>query len=166
MKTLAVTVLSLLLLMLSAGPAAAHAVRIASDPADGAELAESPATVSATFNEALQPQFAAMTVVGPDGNLWQDGEPRISGAVLSVDVRPLGPSGTYTVNYRATSADGHVINGSWAFQLTVAGPGTPGAPAAGPQGSSPDGELPVWPFYAGAVVIVAAAAVWAVRRRG
>lgn len=166
MKTLAASLISFLLLLLSAAPAAAHAVRIASDPDDGAELAQSPAAVSATFNEALQPQFAAMTVVGPDGNLWQDGEPRISGAVLSVDVRPLGPSGTYTVNYRATSADGHVINGSWSFRLTVAGSGTPGAPAAGPQGSSPDGELPVWPFYAGAVVIVAAAAVWAVRRRG
>ena len=30
-------------------------------------------------------------------------------------VRPLGPAGTYTVNYRLTSADGHVVNGSWSF---------------------------------------------------
>lgn len=169
MKSIVVSALSFLLLTMgaltSAGPAAAHAVRVASDPADGAQLSESPAAVSATFNEAMQPQFAAMTVVGPDGNVWQSGEPRVEGAVVSVAVRPLGPSGTYTVNYRATSADGHVVNGSWSFALTAPGPGTPGPSAAQPPSPSPDGDLPVWPFYAGAVVIVAAGAVWAVRRR-
>ncbi|SEH57072.1 hypothetical protein SAMN04489835_1569 [Mycolicibacterium rutilum] len=169
MKSIAVTLVSLLVLMLgavsAAGSAAAHATRIAADPADNAELTASPTTVSATFSEALQPQFAAMTVVGPDGNLWQSGEPRVDGAVLAVDVRPLGPSGTYTVNYRATSADGHVINGSWTFRLAVAGSGTPGPSVAAPQESSPDEGIPVWPFYVAAVVVVGAAAVWAVRRR-
>ncbi|OBI78335.1 copper resistance CopC family protein, partial [Mycobacterium sp. E740] len=99
-----------------AGTAAAHATRIASDPAENATLTQSPTSVSATFNEEMQPQFAAMTVVGPDGNLWSTGEPHVDGAVLSVGVRPLGPSGTYTVNYRATSTDGHVVSGSWSFR--------------------------------------------------
>jgi hypothetical protein len=45
-----------------------------------------------------------MTVVGPDGNLWSSGEPRIDGALISIDLMPLGPAGTYTVNYRVTSA--------------------------------------------------------------
>lgn len=146
-----------------AGAATAHATRIATDPADNAELAQSPATVSATFNETMQPQFAAMTVVGPDGNLWSTGEPRVEGAVVSVGVRPLGAAGVYTVNYRATSADGHVVSGSWSFRLTVAGTGTPGPSASDSQPS--DDSIPVWPFYVGAVVIVAAGAVWAVRRR-
>ena len=53
-------------------PHAAHAARIASDPAENAALTESPPRVSATFNEAMQAEFAAMTVVGPDGNLWSD----------------------------------------------------------------------------------------------
>jgi copper resistance protein C len=149
----------------SAGVAAAHATRIATDPAENAALTAAPTTVSATFNEPLQQQFAAMTVVGPDGNLWSTGEPRVQGAVISVGVRPLGPSGTYTVNYRATSADGHVVNGSWQFRLTVAGTGTPGPSAAPAPAESPDGGIPVWPFYVGAIVIVGAAAVWAVRRR-
>lgn len=147
-----------------AGTASAHATRIATDPAENAELAQGPARVSATFSEALQAQFAAMTVVGPDGNLWSTGEPQVDGAVLSVGVRPLGPSGNYTVNYRVTSADGHVINGSWSFRLTVAGPGAPGPSAATPA-DSPDEAIPVWPFYVGAVVIVGAGIVWAVRRR-
>lgn len=147
-----------------AGVAGAHATRIASDPAENATLTQSPATVSATFNEDMQPQFAAMTVVGPDGNLWSTGEPHVDGAVLSVGVRPLGPSGTYTVNYRATSTDGHVVSGSWSFRLTVPGTGAPGPSVAGPTEASDD-AVPVWPFFVGAVVIVGAGVLWAVRRR-
>lgn len=144
--------------------AAAHAVRTATDPADGATLTQGPKRVSATFNEALQPEFAAMTVVGPDGNLWSDGDPQVQGAVIGVDVRPLGPSGTYTVNYRVTSADGHVVSGSWSFQLTVAGTGSPG-PAASAAAGSPGGGIPVWPFLVGGAVIVGGGLWWA-RRRG
>ncbi|MGX9789032.1 copper resistance CopC family protein [Mycobacterium sp. MMS18-G62] len=144
-----------------ASVASAHATRIATDPVENSELTQSPTQVSATFNEAMQPQFAAMTVVGPDGNLWSTGEPKVDGAVISVGVRPLGPSGTYTVNYRATSADGHVVSGSWQFRLAVSGTGTPG-PSASP--ASGDG-VPVWPFYVAAGLIVAGGAAWAVRRR-
>ncbi len=150
-----------------AGFAAAHAVKIASDPAENAELTESPTSVSATFNEAMQPEFASMSVVGPDGNLWSTGDPQVNGAVISVGLRPLGPAGTYTVNYRATSADGHVVSGSWPFRLVATGTGTPGPPVAEAPSSEPaDGEsVPVWPFYVGATVIVGAGAIWAVRRQ-
>lgn len=151
--------------LVGAGTAAAHATVIATDPVDNASLTQAPATVSATFSEALQPKFAAMTVVGPDGNLWSTGDPRVEEAVLSVGVRTLGPSGSYTVNYRVTSADGHVISGSWKFELTVPGTGTPGPSAAAPAETPTEDEIPVWPFFVGAVVIIGAAAVWAVRRR-
>ena len=73
--------------------AAAHAARIAADPADNAALAQGPQRVSATFNEQLQPEFAAMTVVGPDGNLLSTGAPQVQGALIAVGVRPLGPEG-------------------------------------------------------------------------
>jgi methionine-rich copper-binding protein CopC len=149
--------------MVGAGVASAHATRIATDPVDNAELSATRAQVSATFNEKLQPQFAAMTVVGPDGNLWSSGDPKVEGAVISVGVRPLGPTGTYTVNYRVTSADGHVVTGSWSFRLAVAGTGTPG-PSASATSPSSDG-IPVWPFFVAAGLIVAGGAVWAVRRQ-
>lgn len=149
--------------MAGAGAASAHATRIATDPVDNAALAQGPQTVSATFNEKLQPQFAAMTVVGPDGNLWSTGDPKVAGAIVTVGVRPLGPAGTYTVNYRVTSADGHVVSGSWSFRLTVAGTGTPG-PSASAAGPSSDG-IPVWPFVIAVAVFIAAGAVWTVRRR-
>jgi methionine-rich copper-binding protein CopC len=150
-------------MMTTAGTASAHAIRIATDPAQDAALTQGPVRVSATFNEQLQRNFAAMTVVGPDGNLWSSGDAQIDGAIASVGLLPLGPAGTYTVNYRVTSADGHVVSGSWSFRLTTAGTGTPGPSAAG-QGTG-DGGPPVWPFAVVAVAIVAAGALWAARRR-
>ncbi|RAU89771.1 copper resistance protein CopC, partial [Mycobacterium colombiense] len=96
---------------LTAPAASAHATRVATDPAADAALATGPQRVSATFNEQLQTTFAAMTVVGPDGNVWSTGEPTVQGAVVGIALRPLGPAGTYAVNYRVTSADGHVVSG-------------------------------------------------------
>lgn len=154
--------LAALLSLPGAAVASAHAALIASDPPDNAALATGPDHVSATFNEEMQPDFAAMTVVGPDGNIWSTGSPQVHGTVVSTAVRPLGPVGTYTVNYRATSADGHVVSGAWSFRLTQSGAGEPGPAAAAP---APPSGLPAWPFLAGAVVLIALAAWWAVRRR-
>ena len=165
-RVLATLVLAISLIsaaVAGAGVAAAHATRLATDPVENAELAKAPEKVSAMFNEALQPSFAAMTVVGPDGNQWSTGDPTVDGAVVSVGVRPLGPAGSYTVNYRVTSADGHVVSGSWSFKLTVSGTGTPG-PSASATSSADDG-IPVWPFFVAASLIVAGGALWAVRRQ-
>ncbi|EHB54907.1 copper resistance protein CopC [Mycolicibacterium rhodesiae JS60] len=105
-----------------------------------------------------------MTVVGPDGNLWSDGPPQVQGAVVSVGVRPLGPAGTYTVNYRVTSADGHVVSGSWSFTLTAAGEGTPGPPASALV-DPPERPLPVWPFVVGAAAVIGSGIIWSRLRR-
>ncbi|MBV8929011.1 MAG: copper resistance protein CopC [Mycobacteriaceae bacterium] len=159
----AAIVVLLAMTFVTAPVAAAHASRIAADPPENATLTSGPAQVSATFNEHLQTTFAAMTVVGPDANLWSTGQPRVTGAVITVDLLPLGPAGTYTVNYRVTSADGHVVSGSWAFRLTVPGTGRPGPPAAAPNASG--GGIPVWPFVVAAAVLAVAAMWWAPRRR-
>lgn len=151
------------LALVGAGTASAHAIRLATDPAPDTSVGAGPPRVSATFNEKLQTNFAAMTVVGPDGNLWSTGSAEIKGAIASVALLPLGPTGKYTVNYRVTSADGHVVSGAWSFDLTVAGTGSPGPAVA--QGGD-DGGVPMWPFVALAMVIVGAGAVVAVRRRG
>ncbi|MGH3561349.1 MAG: copper resistance CopC family protein [Mycobacterium sp.] len=156
----AAALMSAAMLFSAGGIAAAHAVLVSTDPARDVELAAGPARVSATFNERLQTTFAAMTVVGPDGNLWSTGEAQVQGAVVSVAVRSLGPAGTYTVNYRVTSADGHVVSGSWPFRLTVPGTGEPG-PSVAPADRS-GGDMPIWPFVVGAVVIVGAG-LWVAR---
>jgi LPXTG-motif cell wall-anchored protein len=153
--TLAVTI--------GSGVACAHTSRIATVPDANAALTVGPDRVSATFDEPLQATFAAMTVVGPDAHLWSSGQPRIAGTVLSVAVRPLGPTGAYTVHYRVTSADGHPVSGSWSFRLTVAGTGVPGPPAAA--GSTSTGGSSPWPFAVGGLIVVAAAGLWVALRR-
>ncbi len=147
--------------LIAPAPAGAHAVRIATDPAVDALLDSGPPQVSATFNEQLQATFAAMTVVGPDGNLWSTGDTHVQGAVASVGLLPLGPAGAYTVNYRVTSADSHVVTGSWAFHLKNPGTGTPGLPAGAPKARS----MSWWPFAAAGALIVLVAALGLVRRR-
>jgi methionine-rich copper-binding protein CopC len=147
---------------IGAQAAAAHAARVSADPADNAVITTGPERVSATFNERLQTTFVAMTVVGPDRNLWSAGEPTVEGPVASIGVRPLGPAGTYTVNYRVTSADGHVVSGSWSFRLMVASTGAPGPAAAA---TTTDNGIPAWPFAVVAVLLIGAGGFWAVRRK-
>ncbi len=167
--------LALLLAVLAlagAGPASAHAALISSTPAPDSALTEAPTEVTATFSEDLQAAFAAMTVVGPDGKLWSTDEVRVDGPIASVALRPLGPAGTYTANYRVTSADGHVISGSWSFDLTVAQTGPPGTsvapeptPAAAPTpAEATEDGMPVWPFVVGGVLLVGAGVWWSRRR--
>lgn len=153
--------LALAALVLMAPEASAHTVLTGSDPAADATLDTGPARVTATFNEDLQPTFAAITVVGPDGNLWSQGDTVVKGPAASVGLRPLGPSGRYTVNYRVTSDDGHVVSGSWSFTLRSAGTGAPGPAAA----ASTHDRIPLWPFILGAVVLVGGAVAWGLRRR-
>lgn len=173
-RLLAVLLLSLwpVAVLAGSGPAAAHTALIATDPAADARLSAGPARVSATFNEDLQPVFAAMTVVGPDGNLWSQGEAEVRGATVGIALRSLGPAGTYTVNYRVTSADGHPVSGAWSFAVTAAGAGTPGPPVTGqadrtpaPADPGPDHPKWLWPLLLGAAILLAGAAVRALRRR-
>ncbi|WP_068164229.1 copper resistance CopC family protein [Rhodococcus phenolicus] len=174
-RVFAVLVALVAALLPTAGPASAHAVVLASNPEDGAQIARAPEQVTVTFNEAMQQQFAALTVVGPDGNLWSHGDPVVDGATVGVDVGELGPAGEYTIAFRVTSADGHPVSGTRTFTLTQDGSGTPGAPAAGTKADSPetpaatsadgdDGGAAVWWFVVAAVVVVAGGLWFALRK--
>jgi hypothetical protein len=108
-------------------------------------------------------------VIGPDGSAWQAGEPRVEGADVTMALRPLGPAGRYEVQYRVVSSDGHPVEGVVAFTLTAPGTGTAtpppsalAAPSAAPAEGGGGGP-PVWPWIAGAVVLVAAGVVLALR---
>ncbi len=168
LRTAASLVVAAMLLVglsfLGAPMASAHSVLESSDPANGSTVATGPSSVTLTFNEALQESYDVLNVVGPDKNYWQSGGARVVGAKITVDLRPLGPTGVYRVNYRVTSADGHPVRGQVEFTLSAAGTGSPG-PAATASPKVDDG-IPAWPFIVGAVVVVVAVGtVFIVRRR-
>lgn len=186
---LAVVALLVAAFLAGAGAASAHSVVLSSTPENESSIDAGPATASVTFNEAIQEQFAALTVVGPDGNLWSRSDPSVDGATVSVDLGDLGPVGTYTIAYRVTSADGHPVTGTRTFELTAEGNGTPGPPADGSAPPAPatgsanggstdaastetanaadtaDDGLPLWPFLVAAGVVFAGGLAFTLRTR-
>lgn len=132
--------------LLVAPVAAAHSVLLEVSPADGATVESSPGQVSLTFNEEINQSFASVAVTaGGDRTPRTVGDPVVDGPTVTAEVEDLEP-GTYTVGYRVTSADGHVVSGSSTFTVGgSSGPGddeTPatsrsGAPATNGSGQSP-----------------------------
>jgi copper resistance protein C len=173
-RTVAVTLLAGLALVLGAAPALAHTRLQSSDPADGASLDSAPEHVALTFNEEMTPEFSTITVVGPDGAHYETGRVGAEGGTVSTAVLPLGPAGQYKIGYRVVSADGHPVAGEVSFTLTTPGPATSApAPAAAPAAAAApapaaapaegDGGTPVWPWILGAVVLVGGGVVAALR---
>ncbi|KAA0919867.1 copper resistance CopC family protein [Dietzia sp. ANT_WB102] len=113
--------------------ATAHSVLISVDPEDGSELDASPGQIVLSFNEEINQNFVSVAVTSEDGQANRvAGKPTASGETVTAQVEDLEP-GSYTVGYRVTSADGHVVSGSSAF--TVAG----GAGGAGAEAGADAG---------------------------
>lgn len=159
-RLLALTLLCALALLLGTGVASAHTRLLSSDPADGTSLDTGPGRVSLEFNEAMQPGFSTITVVGPDGTQFQAGDVTAEGATVGIGVSPLGPAGRYEIGYRVISEDGHPVTGSITFTLTADGPAAaapaaaPPSTAAAPAAPVEEGGAPVWPWIVGAVVLL------------
>lgn len=165
-RLLAITALTLAALLGAAGPALAHNSLIGSDPAEGARLTTGPGEVRLTFDQPVRAGegYNTITVVGPDGTYWTEGQVRVEGNSVIAPVLPLGPAGTYTVGYRVLSNDGHPVPGKVTFALTEPGDGTPAPPPAADQAESDSaGGMPIWPWIAGAVVLVGLGLVLALR---
>jgi methionine-rich copper-binding protein CopC len=172
-----VLLLSGVAVVATATPAFAHAELTGSSPAQNASLAEAPQQVQLTFSEAVTLPDNPVTVAGPEGASWTVGTASIAGAVVTVPVTPSGPAGAYTLTYNVISDDGDAISGTVPFTLTAAVPGATGTTTSEPPPTSPpttaapaaastndsDGGIPVWVWIVGAVVVVAAGVLLALR---
>ncbi|MFE7404537.1 copper resistance protein CopC [Isoptericola sp. NPDC057559] len=132
-----------------AQPAAAHDRLVSSDPADGAEVAEPPTTLTLVFSAAMLDSGAQVAVTTPDGTtpakVTVDGEEAV--ATLPADL----PGGDWDVAWRVVSSDGHPIEGDLSFTVAAASPSptptptptptatpTPTSSAPSPTASAPD----------------------------
>lgn len=108
-------------LLLPAAPAAAHAVLESSSPVDGSRVATAPATVTFTFDEAVQLPADATTALSDHGVRVDSGPAGLknSGKTVVVPLRKALAAGAYTVSYRVVSADGHVVTGAIRFGLNA-----------------------------------------------
>lgn len=135
---LAVAALCVLLVAFTGGPALAHAEFSSAEPAPGSSLTESPDQVRLTFSEPVAAEFGPVRVTGLDGERVDDGDARVApydDSTVEVGLEDL-PEGTYTVEYRVTSVDGHVISDS--YQFTVAPPAEETTAAAEPKEETTD----------------------------
>ena len=104
------------LLLLTAGSASAHAYPVATSPAVGAVVSSSPKLVSITYDESVSdPSLAVYSAAGRLVSAPAVAHP----AADRIDVTISGSlnHGTYTVAWRVTSADTHVVHGIYTFSV-------------------------------------------------
>ncbi|SDJ02132.1 copper transport protein [Frankineae bacterium MT45] len=106
-------------LLFTAAPASAHAVVVATDPADGARLATAPAEVTFTFDESVGlSSDGYLHVINQTGQRVDTGpatHPGGDGTKVSVALKSGLGDGTYLASYRVVSADSHPVSGSTRF---------------------------------------------------
>ncbi|AEV82087.1 copper resistance protein CopC [Actinoplanes sp. SE50] len=109
--------------LLSAGPASAHAALVSSDPGTGTIVPDAPNKVTLTFSESVQLISGKIRVVAPDGSRADQGDPAVDGSRVTIPLRSGGARGTYLVTFRVISADSHPVGGT--FSYSVGAPSTP-----------------------------------------
>ncbi|WP_431727054.1 copper resistance protein CopC [Verrucosispora sp. TAA-831] len=123
--------LGLLAAVVPAAPAAAHAVLLGTDPADGAVLATTPAQITLTFNEPVAVRAGGVRLLDAAGaELSSDSRSVDTTVVLTVP--PELPGGTYIVTFRVISADSHPVSGGFSFAVGAPSSSTVAVPESSP----------------------------------
>src|SRR5919112_541324 len=114
-------------LLLACAPALAHANLVEASPRPGGEVSKPPERVELRFNEPVDAEFDPVVVRTVSGarvdahNAHVDPE---DARVVLADLERV-PEGSYTVKWRVTSIDGHVVDGRYAFAVAAAGEDRP-----------------------------------------
>lgn len=143
----------------TAPPAAMHATLISSEPAANSRVAVSPARVRLVYSEPIEGRLARVRLVPSVGAplvLRAAGDPRDVHAVIA-PVDSLR-AGSYRVEWRVVSADGHPVDGTFVFTVGDTALGSAAASSAPAPAAQPaqEPDVDVWgPAVAGAPVIPA-----------
>jgi copper transport protein len=119
-------------------PSAKHATLVSSEPAANSRLASPPTRVRLVYSEPIEGKLAKVTLVPATGApivLRAGGDPRDVHAVIA-PVDALGP-GSYKVEWRVVSADGHPVDGNFSFTVGDTTVSAPAAPVTPPQPAQP-----------------------------
>jgi copper transport protein len=115
-------------LLLYCAPALAHATLVEASPARGGEVPEPPDWVELRFTEPVDAEFDPVVVRDAGGARVDARDGRVDPNDARVVLASLDelPEGSYTVEWRVTSIDGHVIDGRYGFAVEAAGDRPPG----------------------------------------
>jgi copper transport protein len=102
------------------GTASAHAYLVKTVPAASVVLNAPPPNIQLTYDEAVEPRFAIISVTDVDGHQETTGPVHRSPSnpdTLVVPLRPSLPEGWYLIYWRAISVDGHPVNGFFTYAV-------------------------------------------------
>jgi hypothetical protein len=119
----ALTALLALTALAGTAPAQAHDALASTSPAEGQTITTNPGKVSITLTNAPEtgvPGSNIIQVIAPDGHTVSTGDITVDGATLST-AADIDHPGEHTVQWRAVSADGHPIEGSFTFTYAAEG---------------------------------------------
>jgi methionine-rich copper-binding protein CopC len=124
-------------------PALAHARLLQESPASGASLEEPPEQVRLRFSEPVDAEFDPLRVFDAEGNRVDEDDARVDpddARVLVVGLKDL-PWGSYRVEWRVTSVDGHIVEDAYAFNVTPdAGPAEGGSRGEAEDARKPEAQ--------------------------
>jgi copper transport protein len=154
----------LVALLGSASPAAAHAELKSTDPADGSLVKTAPRQVTLTFTEAVTLQSGAIRVFAPNRKEVGRGQADHAGGRNNTARLALDgdlPQGTFTVSWRAVSADSHPIAGAFTFSVGKRSAGAAPedlVPGGGDRAVSTVFAIARWTAYASFALLIGASA--------
>jgi len=114
-------------LLLACAPALAHATLVGASPPRGGSVSEPPDRVELRFTEPVDAEFDPVVVRDADGARVDARDARVDPKDARVVLAGLErlPEGSYTVEWRVTSIDGHVVEGRYGFAVAAAGEDRP-----------------------------------------
>ncbi|MGW3807441.1 copper resistance CopC family protein, partial [Micromonospora sp. NPDC005113] len=117
---------ALLLVLLPARPAAAHAVLVESQPANGTTVTAVPRVALLRFSEDISPEFSAASLLDSTGRAVEGtriATDRRGARQLVLELPTLAP-GTYGIAWRVLAEDdGHTTDGVVIFTVGSPSPG-------------------------------------------
>lgn len=140
LRLAAILALSVAGLIVWCAPVLAHAELSRSEPAAGSALEEVPEQVRLRFTEPVDAEFSPLEVYGPAGQRVDRDNARVDpgdARAVIVDLQDGLSAGSYSVEWRLTSVDGHVVAGEYGFNVT-ADAGPPEGEGAGEPGGGPE----------------------------
>jgi len=119
-KILVLSVVSLLSFLMPA--ALAHSELVSSNPSASANIEQLPEQIELEFNEESLNLGSgnSISIMTPSGEDIGMGDASTEGAKINRLLNTTSETGQFQVTYRVVSADGHVLDGSFTFNLSEA----------------------------------------------
>lgn len=156
---IAVLFIGLFIVFFEVPTADAHSSLIEMEPAENVVAKEPPSTLELRFNEPVEHDLAMVTIYDWNAKPVFTGNPDGDNqrAPLLAFSLPELKQGTYTVKWHVVSADGHPVDGSYAFSIGKATEG--GIKSAGSDGDS-EGILTVARVIPEGLILLGAGLFW------